>query len=134
MNIRLNNHRKDVCKTNTPEADQHFRLPGHNFNRHTKLTLIKQLNNTELDKELLTFRLKKCEDFWIHKLKTLKPHGVNAKLNFPNLNFPNLNFPNISEFVLHISHRRPYAEGTLIIPQCHSRKKMDVHFVNNDIC
>ena len=37
VNIRLNNHGKDVYKTNTPEADQHFRLPGHNFNRHTKL-------------------------------------------------------------------------------------------------
>ena len=53
-----------------PEADQHFRLPGRNFNRHTKFTLIKQLNNTELDKEL-TFRLKRHQDFWIDKLKTL---------------------------------------------------------------
>ena len=84
FNIKLNNHRNDVHKTNTPEVDQHFRLPGHNFNRHAKFTLIEQLNNTEIDKELLTFTLKKCEDFWIHKLKTLKPHGFNAEFNFPN--------------------------------------------------
>ena len=69
FNIRLNNHRKDVYKTNTPEAHQHFRLPGHNFNRHAKFTIIEQLNNADLDKELLTFRLKKRRDFWIHKLK-----------------------------------------------------------------
>ena len=36
----------------------------------TRFTLIKQLNNTELDKEL-TFRLKRHQDFWIDKLKTL---------------------------------------------------------------
>ena len=38
----------------TQEADQHFRLPGHNFNWHAKFTLLEQLNKTELDKELLT--------------------------------------------------------------------------------
>ena len=84
FNIRFNNHRNDVYKTNTPGADQHFRLPAHNFNRHTKFTLTEQLSNTELDKHLLTFRLKKRKDFWIHKLKTLKPHGFNSELNFPN--------------------------------------------------
>ena len=70
FNNRLNKHHNDVCKTNMPEADQHFRLPGQNFNRHTKFTLIKQLHNTEFDEEL-TFRLKRHQDFWIHKLKTL---------------------------------------------------------------
>ena len=71
-------------KTNMLNADQCFGLPGHNFRWHEKSTLIVQLNNTELDKELLTFILKKHKDFWIHKLKTLKPHGYNAELNFPN--------------------------------------------------
>ena len=28
--------------------------------------------------------LKKRKDFWIHKLKTHKPHGFNADFNFPN--------------------------------------------------
>ena len=84
FNIRLNNHRNDVHKTNTPEADQHFRLSGHNFDRRAKFTVIEQLNNIELDKKLLTFRLKKRESFWIHKLKTLELHGFNAEFNFPN--------------------------------------------------
>ena len=29
------------------EADKHFRLRGHNFNRHAKFTVIEQLNDTE---------------------------------------------------------------------------------------
>ena len=53
FNIRSNNHRNDTYKTSTPEADQHFRQPDHNF------TLIEQLN--KLDKVLLTFTLKKRE-------------------------------------------------------------------------
>ena len=28
FNIRLNNHRKDVNRQNTPHADQHFKLPN----------------------------------------------------------------------------------------------------------
>ena len=50
FNIRLNNHRNDLFKISTSEVDQHFRLLGHNLNRHAKYTLIEQLNNTELDK------------------------------------------------------------------------------------
>ena len=84
FSIRLNNLRNDIYITNTPVADQHFRLTGHNLNRHVKLTLIEQFNNTELDKELLTFRLKKRENFWIRKLKSLEPHGLNAEVSFPN--------------------------------------------------
>ena len=83
FNLRLNNHRKDVNKRNSLQADQHFQLPGHNFNKHAKFTLIEQLNDTNIDKELLKYR-KKREDFWIIKLKTLKPHGFNAEVNFPN--------------------------------------------------
>ena len=37
-----------------------------------------------IDKDLATFRLKKREDVWILRLKTLKPDGFNAELNFPN--------------------------------------------------
>ena len=48
-----------ITRQHTPEADQHFRLSCNNFNRHAKFTLIEQLNNTKLDKELQTFRLKK---------------------------------------------------------------------------
>ena len=63
FNLRLNNHRKDVNKRNSLQADQYFRLPGHNFNKHAKFTLIEQLNDTNIEKELLKHRLKKLEDF-----------------------------------------------------------------------
>ena len=29
FSIRLNNHRKDVNRKNTPQADQHIKLPNH---------------------------------------------------------------------------------------------------------
>ena len=75
--FRLNNYRRDMHKINKSEADQHFRLPAHNFNLHAKLTWIEQLNNTMLDNQPLNFGLKKRKDFIIHKLETLEP-------NFPN--------------------------------------------------
>ena len=37
FNLRLNNHRKDVNKRNSLQPDQHFRLPGGNFNKHQNL-------------------------------------------------------------------------------------------------
>ena len=101
-----------------PQADQYSRLPGPNFNRHAKFTQTEQLNNTELDKKLPTFRLKKREDFWIHKVKTLKPHGFNAELNFPNPQ----NFCSFGTIFL--SSTISYAEGTVIIPQRHCKRKM----------
>ena len=36
--LRLNNHQKSVNKQNSLQLDQHFWLPGHNFNKHAKLT------------------------------------------------------------------------------------------------
>ena len=82
--ILVNSSRKDVHKSNTPEADHHFSLPGHKFNLHAEFTLIEQLNKTNLDKELLTFRSKKREDFWLYNLDNLQLHGFNGKLYFPN--------------------------------------------------
>ena len=63
FSIRLNNHRKDVNRQNAPEADQHFKLPNHNFNQHVRFTLIEQLDNMKINKDLATPRLKKREDF-----------------------------------------------------------------------
>ena len=83
FNIGLNNHGKGVNRQNRPQADQHFRLPNHNFNQHARFTLIEQLDNIKIDKDLATLRLKKREDFWIEKLKALHPYGLNAVLNFP---------------------------------------------------
>ena len=69
FNLKLDNHQKNVNKQNSLQADQHFWLPGHNFNKKAKFTLLEQLNDTNIDKELLKYRLKKREDFWIIKRK-----------------------------------------------------------------
>ena len=45
-------------------------------------TLIEQLNNVNIDNVLETLRLNKREDFWILKLKTLYPYGLNAEVDF----------------------------------------------------
>ena len=82
FNIRLNNHRKDVNNPKSIPANFHFRKPGHSFNLHAKFTLIEQLSNIHTtDKETLKFRLKRREDFWIQKLETLTPKGLNQELN-----------------------------------------------------
>ena len=65
LNLRLNNHRKDVNKQKLLQTDQNFQLNGHNFNKHAKFTLIEQLNDTNINKELLHYRLEKREGFWI---------------------------------------------------------------------
>ena len=84
FNIRLNNHRKDVNRQNTPQADQNFKLPNYIFSQHARFTLIEQLDNMRIVKDLATLWLKKYEDFWIETLKTLHPYGLNDELNFPN--------------------------------------------------
>ena len=82
FNIRLNNHRKDVNNPKSIPADLHFRKPGHSFNLHAKFTLIKHLGHIHTtDQDTLKFRLKCCEDFWIQKLETPTPKGLNQELN-----------------------------------------------------
>ena len=79
FNIRLNTHKKDVNNPKPFPADLHFRKPGHSFNLHAKFTLIEQLSNIHTtDKDILKFQLKCREDFWIKKLETLTPKGLNA--------------------------------------------------------
>ena len=69
FSLRLNNHKKDV---NNPKA-----IPGCN---HFKL--IEQLTEiSKVSKDTLRLRLKRREDFWIIKLKTLAPKGLNQELN-----------------------------------------------------
>ena len=82
FNVRLNNHRKDAKNAKSIPADSHFRKPGHDFTKHAKFTLIEQLSNTEnKSKESLRLILKGREDFWIKKLDTLTPKGLNQELN-----------------------------------------------------
>ena len=83
-NIRINKHRDD-CKISTSiDIDQHFRLPGHDFNQHAVFTIIEKMNVTNKSKKELREILERREDFWVMELKTLKPLGLNAKLNHPH--------------------------------------------------
>ena len=83
-NIRINKHRDD-CKIPTSiDIDQHFRIPGHSFNEHAVFTLIERLNTRTKTKFKRREILETREDFWIMELQTLKPQGMNAKLNHPH--------------------------------------------------
>ena len=61
----LNNYRKDVNRQNALQVDQHLKLPNHNFSQHARFTLIEQLGNVNIEKDLAILHLKKREDFWI---------------------------------------------------------------------
>ena len=85
FNLRLNNHRKDVRRTDAIRADRHFNCPDHEFNRDAKFTVIEELKNTDtFDKKKVKYILEKGEDFWMIKLKTIHPDGLNDGLNHPN--------------------------------------------------
>ena len=71
-------YRKGVNRKNAPQAVQHFKLLIHNFKQHVRFTLIEQLDNVNIEKDLATLRLKKREEFWIQKLETLCPYCLNA--------------------------------------------------------
>ena len=40
FNERLNKHRFDVHEQDAQEVDKHFNLPGHNFDRDARFSLI----------------------------------------------------------------------------------------------
>ena len=82
FNIRLNNHRKDVKNPNAIPACKHFNRHDHDFNNHGKIIIIEQLRNIRTTStETLKERLKQRENFWIMKLETLAPLGLNQDLN-----------------------------------------------------
>ena len=79
-NLRINTHRRDVHSPTGCAFDTHFLLPGHNFNDHARFTLIEQLKvskSTQENRRLLEQR----EDYWMLRLKTLAPYGMNDHLN-----------------------------------------------------
>ena len=82
-NIRLNNHRQDVLKANSIPFDKHFQLPGHNFIEHARFILIEQIKDRNISPTEIRKRLEMREDFWIKKLDTLIPNGLNHQLNNP---------------------------------------------------
>ena len=81
MNIRVNKHRNDVFREDAIQVCQHFKQPGHNFNRDAKITIIEELKNKGRSLKTMRKILEQREDFWIKKLKTLHPDGFNMELN-----------------------------------------------------
>ena len=79
-NLRINTHRDNVKRPNGIAFDKHFLQPGHNFNEHARFTLIEQL---KISKSPLENRklLENREDYWMLRLKTLSPWGLNDHLN-----------------------------------------------------
>ena len=54
----------------------------HNFMNHAKFTLIEELTEiSNVSEDNLRPRLKRREDFWIIKLETHAPKGLNQELN-----------------------------------------------------
>ena len=81
FNIRLNNHRKGVSKSDAIPASRHFSGKNHNFNTHANFILIKQIRHVDTDTEKIKERLKQRENFWLLTLETLTPKGLNQELN-----------------------------------------------------
>ena len=53
------------------------------LNVHSKFTIIEEIYNKSLSKSKIRSLLEHREDFWILKLQTLSPQGLNISLNYP---------------------------------------------------
>ena len=67
----------------TLSVSKHFRETDHSFNRDAKFTLIGKIKNDKISQKDMRRALENYEDLWILKLRTLKPNGLNDKLNHP---------------------------------------------------
>ena len=84
FNVRLNNHRKDINNVQaTLTVRKHFHEASHSFNQDAKFTLIEQIKNQKLSQKDMRKTPEDHEDLWILKLGTLRPNGLNDKLNHP---------------------------------------------------
>ena len=61
-------------------SPKHFNEPNHSFQQHTEFALIEQIRKQTTDEETRKL-MKKRENFWILKLKTSQPDGLNQELN-----------------------------------------------------
>ena len=75
-------YRSDIKKTNSIEAAKHFQTAGHDFTKHGRFTIIEKIEK-QLDDDTLTIFMEKREDFWMSKLKTIYPLGLNKSFNHP---------------------------------------------------
>ena len=79
--IRLSNHRQDVKNSNAIPVCEYFSRHHHDFNNHGKFIIIELVRNTRTTiTETLKERLKQRENFWIVKLETLAPQGLNRDI------------------------------------------------------
>ena len=74
INLRINTHRNDVWRTDGPPCDK--------FTCHAKFTIIEEVYNKSLSNSKIRNLLEHREDFWILKLQTLSPQGLNIPLNY----------------------------------------------------
>ena len=63
------------------------------LNVHSKFTIIEQIYNKSLSKSKIRSLLEHREDFWILKLQTLSPQGLNISLNYPQDTTGSIWFP-----------------------------------------
>jgi hypothetical protein len=70
----MNEHRSDAKNNLTCSLSKHFRSTGHHNNfDELKVTII------EHDPDWDNKTRRKKESFWIKKLKTLSPNGINVR-------------------------------------------------------
>ena len=63
LNLRMNTHRNDVWRTDSPPCDKHFQMPCHNLNVHAKFTIIEEVYKKLLSKLKIRRLLEHREDF-----------------------------------------------------------------------
>ncbi len=80
-NLRINTHRYDVKSPNGGRFDKHFNLPGHDYNKNARYILIEQVKQSNMTKKTIRQLLEEREDYWMTKLKTVTPNGMNDHLN-----------------------------------------------------
>ena len=56
-------------------------MKDHIFNRDASFIITEQIRKSTLSRETKNNLLTQRENFWILKLETLKPKGLNQKLN-----------------------------------------------------
>ena len=81
INVRLNNHRKDVKDCKAILGDKLFQKNGHRFNKQARFTIIDRLTNTNVDKEILRECFIQRKTFWIQKIETLYLKELNREPN-----------------------------------------------------